>query len=407
MTWGLGLGWLAALAAAIAVGLWSFAVGNEVRSPAISMAVPLHSYSTGTAGGGVALSLYSARLVQDPAAKVGSAERKLSWQAYRADPLAVSSLAIMALSMGDQAEQARRRSLLELTGKLSRRSNLINYELIKDAGLRNDDRAFFAWLSRSVLTNNEARTGYLTIMAEATARDGAVAALAPVIGPQPSWAETYWRAVLGKPASLANAARLRIAVARPPWKQTDITEADKQLVQQLVRGREFELAQQLAAALPRSGASRAGAANLLGTENLARQPELPPFDWQLAVQGNLGASIDDAGQSLAISAIAGARGAAARRLLPLMPGDYVLGWTLSSNGEIAPNALTAWIECGERNDDANPPPVALTVGSGKAGFAIADNACRWHWLSVQVDMPDDAAGIDARLSDISLVRTGA
>lgn len=409
VTWLRGLGWLVALAVALLVGLWSFAIGNEFRSPARSWAaIPWSPHSA--AGGNLAYLLYSARLAENPAAQVSPAEKRMSANAYGADPLAVPALGLLALSMTDEAQQARRRSLLERTGELSRRSSLVNYELVKEAGLRNDDRAFFTWLSRSVLTNNQARTTYLAVMAEATARDGAVAALTPVIGPQPSWAETYWRSLLGKSASLANGARLRIAVAGRPWGQTSISVTDRSLVQRLVGVQEFELARQLAGALGRPGAARADGANLLGKANLARQPELPPFDWQLTALGNLGSSIDSDSRTLTISAIAGARGAAVRRLLHLTPGHYRLGWTLSESGfdsgEMASNMLSADVRCAEQNvQTENPAPVTLLQGKREAALSISDSACRWYWLSILVDIPDDAAGVDAQLRDISLAKS--
>src|SRR5690606_39015716 len=150
-------------------------------------------------------------------------------------------------------------------------------------------------------------------MAEATAKDGAVDALTPIIGPVPRWSDSYWQQVIQRPASLLNAAKLRTAVAQAPWRQTTVSRWDRDLETGLTNRGHFDAAEALYKGLGLAGDGRS--INLVSDGGFARQPQLPPFDWQLAVSGTLGASIDDKDKSLLVSAIGGARGFAARQLL--------------------------------------------------------------------------------------------
>src|SRR3546814_15845274 len=86
-------------------------------------------------------------------------------------------------------------------------------------------------------------------MAAATARDGAVEALIDVLGPKPRWSDLYWRSIIGEPGSYVNAAKLRIALARVPWKQIAIEPTDKDLVRALANLGKFDEARQLASVL--------------------------------------------------------------------------------------------------------------------------------------------------------------
>lgn len=394
-------GWLIAAGVAICAGLSSYVIANEVKSPALAYAAGFPP--SGAAQGNVASLSYGVRLLKDPKATITAREERLARQAYRAEPLSSSALALVILAPGDRSGTAARQALLKQAGKLTRRNALLNSEQIKAAAQRGDDKAFFRWLSRSVLTNNELRTAYVGAMAAATAKDGAVEALAPVIGPSPVWADFYWKRVNQLEPSLANAAKLRVAVARAPWRQTAITETDEHLSLGLVNSGQFDAAYQLARGLGQRSASTGRAANLLVNSDFARQPQLPPFDWRLAVSGALGSSIDTKDKSLLVSAIGGARGVAASQLVRLSPGNYTLGWSLSASMPIDADILSARIYCAEPGIKAvRPLPVSLVAGKKTASVAIADSMCRWYWVSLYVALPDDSAGVDAYFRNITL-----
>lgn len=381
---------------AVVVGVSSYVTAHEVTAPAAAHAVGFPP--NGTARANFAMMTYGIRTLRDPGAVPTKDEVALARSAYRSEPLSSTALSMILPTM---PEGKTRQSLLARTGELTRRNSLLNEEQIKAAALRGDDRAFFRWLSRSVLTNNDLRAAYVGAMADATAKEGAVAALTPVIGPAPRWSDYYWQRVVQRPASLANAAKLRVAVAGAPWRQTAISQSDRYLSTGLTNRGQFDAAYALYTGLGLGRTSRSG--NSLSDGGFDRQPQLPPFDWQLSVSGTLGASIDAQDKSLLVSAIGGARGFAARQLVRLSPGNYRLGWSLSASMPIDRSTLLARVTCAEPGVKAvKPLPISLETGEHAAQFAISKSACRWYWFSIDVVLPDDSAGVDAYFRNISL-----
>lgn len=396
------LGWVSALALSGIVAVSSYAIANQVRLP--ERALDLGVFSTGTASANGALSSFAKRQARDPKAAVLPSERQLAESAYRREPLAVSAVAILALAMTDEAHRETREALFDRAGSLTRRNTLVSGKLIEIAASHGDDKSFFLWLSRVMLTSTGARKVYGAAMADATAKEGAVAALIPILGKKPRWSDFYWSLVADRPASLENGAKLRIAIARPPYKLTDVSFTDRRLIQGLVRTGEFDIAKQVQASLQAGASQSRSAPNRLTNADFARQPALPPFDWELSAKGNLGAVVDTANRRLSISGIGGARGAAARQLLRLDPGNYRLSWSLSGTTPIDPDILSVRIRCADPKSGAlGFQPVPVVMGKRHVGVSIAGSDCRWYWFSVDVDAPDDAPGFDVNLEGLSLV----
>lgn len=390
---------LIAVGLATLVGLFSFVIGRESRSPAQAYAVGMGP--KGIAQANLAYELWLARLVRDPAATINAHERKMAERAIRAEPLSISAMAIVAVST---TQPAKRQHLLELAGRMTRRNSLINQKLIVSAASRDDQRTVFAWLSRSILTDDRVRGVYVDAMAELTGREGAVSALASVIGPAPEWADYYWRTVVRRPQSLVNAAILRMRTAQAPWRQTEIAPPDRDLSLALVKAGEFATARDLSRVLS-SGENRGQpAAELLSNAHFSRQPLVPPFDWQLAASGNLGSTIDPRNRRLTISAIAGATGMAARQLVSLEPGRYVLSSSMTSASPLAPNILSARVECaeGRQGREISRIVVPLVAGEHEQPIVVSNTSCRWHWLSIDVNVGDGSVGFDVSFEYVSL-----
>lgn len=385
----------------IGVGLSSYAISNETRAPRKALAVGVPP--SAIASGNLALQSLSARRERDGRTGVNAREVAMAQRAYRSEPLAASAVAVQALSLsGNPGKEVPKQAqaLLELAGKLSRRSILVNTSLIEAAAKRDDRRAFFLWLSRAMLTNSEASLAYGTAMAEATARDGAVDALIDVLGPRPRWADTYWQLVVRRPDSLTNAAKIRTALAQGRWRQTEIGQADEDLVLGLAGIGRFKEARQLAEALLPAKTTKG---NLLVNGAFSSGESLAPFDWRLATLGNLGASIDTRNGQLLISAVGGASGSAAQQIVQLAPGNYRLAWKLSSSTPMSTDAIRVRIFCAEPGIDSNTQiSIRTQAGKRSSNVKVADGICRWHWFSIEVALPDDAPGIDVMLSEISL-----
>ncbi|ALH82294.1 hypothetical protein [Sphingopyxis macrogoltabida] len=391
------LGWFVTIVLAGGVGLWSHAIGNEIRMPTPA---PLFGYSLNPqAGGNFAFASFATREEQKRGTRVTRIERTLADRAYRTEPLSAPALAILAKAMMAEGAREKGVALLTLAGKLTRRNLLISRELIAASAERNDSRGFFTWLSRSVLTNEQARKTYILAMADATARPDAVEALLSVLGAKPRWADDYWRSVVTRPASLANAAALRMKLARGPWSQGALTPTDQTLIARLVNQRQFNTAERLALSLGLGHSNT----QLVRNGDFARSPLFAPFDWELATLGNLGASINPNDKKLAISAIGGAKGLAAQQLLRLPPGHFQLSWSLSGNIPNQNGGLSIGIRCAELNVGAMAPlSVPLVAGKQRRDFVIENNNCRWFWLSMEMDVPDDALGLDAYIDNVSI-----
>src|SRR3546814_9597138 len=92
---------------------------------------------------------------------------------------------------------------------------------------------------------------------------------------------------------------------------------------------------------------------------------MPPFDWQLASSGSLGSTIDPRNRRLIISAIAGATGMAARQLVSLEPGRYVLSSSMTIASPLATNMLSARVECAERRQGQEISRIVVQLVAGE------------------------------------------
>ncbi len=395
--------WLAGAAVAGFVGVSSSAIVNQVKRPATSYMLGVAPL--GTAQGNLAFASYVGRIQANPRAKVTGQERELAAAAYRGEPLSSSALGLLIVSM--DSNDPGRRALLDIGGKLTRRSSLITSASIDAAARGGDEGAFFRWLSRAILTNESMRATYIRAMAQATARPGAVETLAPVLGPKPNWSDRYWGFVAAMPESLENAVELRLLLAKAPWRQSEITATDRNLALALTKRRQFDTLQQLASGLQQSPLGKATRRDRLTNGNFDRPSLLPPIDWELASTGNLGASINPQAKKLIISPIAGAHGYAARQLVRLEPGSYNLSWTLASSSQIGKDQLVVRLSCAERPEQDGISLIELAVGSHRRAVEIPQTACRWYQLSIDADLPDMGSGFDAELRTIGLTPASA
>lgn len=404
MKWTRVIGWAAAATLATFVGLSSAVIVNQVRAPARSLAIGVTP--TGVAEGRMAFDFYRRALGADPNATVKAGWERMARRSYAAEPLETGALGLIAAAWAEAAD-ARRLALLHAAGRLNRRDGLIAAQLIQLAAKAGDQDTAFRWMAHTIETDTAARGDYVRAMAEVTAREGAVDALLPLIGPRPSWTDQYWQHVIGRPNSLANAAALRVALTREPWNQRGIGDSERTLMGALVKGQRMDEAQQLALGLRQPIPSLGGRGNLIFNSDFSQSPRLPPFDWSLMATGALAASVNDGDKGLTISAIGGAQTYAARQLIRIEPGDYRLGWTLTSDAE---NALPifATVRCAESGAAGGGDFVRLPMKTGTAAIRlrVPESGCRWYWLAINVATDDAASGFDATIRNLSLVRRG-
>ena len=165
-------GWLAGVTGAVVVAVWSYAIANQGRSPATTAALNLPF--TQTANGALALGSLARRQAEaqrkanEPAVKVNGFETRLAETAYRSDPLAITAIGIMGMSISGAGSPNKGRAVLEAAGRLSRRSSLVSSRLIEAAGHTGDEATVFLWLSRAMLTDETVRNLSLIHISEPT-----------------------------------------------------------------------------------------------------------------------------------------------------------------------------------------------------------------------------------------------
>lgn len=392
------LRWSVAGASSLAIGLSSCAIVYQNDAPERTIALRLPPQAK--ASGNLAARSFAARSSRASNTKVSPVELDMAIQSYRGEPLSATAVAIIASGPLGLTDSDKRWRLLNEAGKLTRRNSFVSSALIDSAGRRNDSRKFFTWLSRAMLTNVRARQLYGAAMADATSRPDAVPALVPILGASPRWARYYWQLVTGRPASLANAGDIRLAITQAPWRRTEILSTDQLLLAALVRAQQFDKANRLYTALN----GRASPADQQGfRSDFNADPRLAPLDWLLSANGNLGASIDTKGKRLAISALGGANGAVARRLVRLQPGAYTLGWSLPKEQTSTSHLLSATIYCAEKLPGATAPvSIPLSPGVIRQSVIISNGDCRWYWLSINAAVRDDSSGVDLELQELFL-----
>lgn len=392
---------VASIALAILVALASFGIVNQTRAPSRSLALGL--YPQGWAKAAFAQNQFAAQLARAPNAKPTAKMVRLAREAVAVEPLAIAALPVIARSLsGDQLN--KKAQALQLTAaELSRRNVMMNSMLIEQHLRQGDEDAAIVALGRAVSISNDTRSIYMRQLAVATARPEAGRALAPLLGRNPEWAPSYWSEVLQASSAHVEGARLRAALAGPPWNQRLPTETDFSLILKLAEIREFDLANDLAFLLGRESSS----SDLLTNGAFSRNPRFAPFDWQLISTGEFGAFIEPKGRRLLISSLPNASGTVAQQLISLPAGRYRLVSTLDGefSGEASP--LRFRLRCAQSGmGGASPAPVGLGAGTTTAELAVSRSPCRWYWASLEVDTQQRSSGIDLVVRKLSLASIG-
>lgn len=394
----LGLGVLAAAA----VGATSFAIANQTRKPAVAMAVGVPPQ--GLAQAGVARALYGSRLVKNPKARPGAPERRLAERAFAAEPLAANALPILIAGLAADGDRQQSEALLQLAGKVTRRDRLINAMLIDEELPKNRPDRVIKLFDRAMAVSYEVRGFYLERLADATAAPGALQALVPMLGRSPDWSAEYWNAVVLRPQVVPQAGELRLRIAAAPWNQRKQLGSDAGLIRELITAKQFETASALAGAM----GLKAAPGDSLIDPGFSQTPRFPPIDWELVESGEIGVSIDRAKGNLLLSSLPASEGIVARQLTALAPGRYRLNWQVSGLKTAPGTELRFRLSCVDPGLDGGKSldSALLTDGSGNHVVTVPTSACRWFWLTLELDTMNVDSGVDIALDRISLRREG-
>lgn len=405
----------AALAISMFVATVTTVTVNQVRAPGV---VPLVSgLPIGWAQATLAYQDLTVKIARAPTVlpdtQISESQADLAMKAYAAEPLAVQALAIIGLNAQREKNDKLASDIFQRAGALSRRNQLVNAWLVQDYGIKQDNARAFERLGQSIQTEPKALDVYAPRMAAALSDPRAPRLLAPLIGLQlengQRWTDSFWDYVVKSPASLRNAADLRILLIDAPYYQRSVQPADPNLLSALVKALHFDkayaLAQRLRSAQPdnRDNGSVGTSAEVLRNHEFASEPQLPPFDWSVLSNASFGGYVDTKSKAMVISALPGSGGVVAQQLINLSPGSYTLRTSIAAGkpGQAAP--LRMRITCATPRFAANPPPpVRIANGRQAYAFEISETECRWYWFYVELIPAEDGPPLDIAIDTISL-----
>ncbi|PXA90957.1 hypothetical protein DMC47_26505 [Nostoc sp. 3335mG] len=367
--------WGAAGVTAVWLGLSSAAAVTKTLRPSAALSLPV---SNGFA--------YEARAAQASIAgdtplqrvRVTAAQRDDAQAALRREPLASTALTIAGLDRAQQGDGDTATRLMVRANELDKRQLVANAWLINHYGTAGRDRKVLTLLDEALKVRPELSGRYMPAFAQALGNAETVNILYTLLHSRPAWRGNFWQAVSANPAALSNAQvlRSRLLKAGEPLGPTDAL-----LMQAFINAKRLDLAMSYARNLPDM---HDDSGNLLRNGSFDTLPVLPPLDWQLKSDGRVGAAIDEGRGTLEINAIAGASAVAARQLVALQPGNYILFAKLGQASLTRGSEVVLHMMCADERA-ANPLRLDVPVtGDVERPFAVpADSNCRYYWVDVE------------------------
>lgn len=322
----------------------------------------------------------------------------MALDAYRLEPIEPEAIAIIARGQGG-GDLARRSATLSAAHALSRRSTMLNTELmVLEGRTGNIGRAL--QLLDEILRRETAAHGQVLDQMVAYAGDSSLAPLLlDLLANDAPWRAQFWRQVAQSPAGLKNAANLRIGFARRGG--TNDPAVDKMLIAGLAGQNRFDDAARLATTLfaEARGVDRPAAGNLLREGDFAAGADLFPFDWRLTSTGDFGAGRLSGTSGMLISALSGSRGVAAEQLVALPAAPLRLAAEIDAPAPGTAEQLLVELRCAEGSQS-----VIFSGTLGDLPARIPRQECKWAWLRFIVKVPPDASAADWTVHRATLSR---
>jgi hypothetical protein len=216
---------------------------------------------------------------------------------------------------------------------------------------------------------------------------------------RPIWQPAFWQAVSGHPAALPNAEVLRTRMLAGP---DDLGPTDDLLIGAFVAARRMDLALSYLKHLPVFAEDNG---NLLRNSSFNEVSRLTPLDWELSSDGRVGSAIDEGRGSLEINAISGSSAIAARQLIALTPGNYVLFAKLGQASLSTGSDIQIHVHCAEALGGAPARFDVRLTSDIERPFAIpAGAACRFYWVEIEFSAMDSSGPVLASLAEVRIVR---
>lgn len=351
-----------------------------------------------------------ARILESgPPPEIRDRLRTAAADALRRDPTNVAALRVLGRLAADRDDAAAVR-LFGLAERLSRRDQPTQAWLIAHHLNRDDPVRAVHHFDIALRTSHNRWDALLPLLAAATADPRTLAPLSRLLSQRPTWEYAFLRQLAISGPRLDHVRQLvqgRLGPADP-----DAQAVTRILMNRLVADGQFASAwDTYRSAVP---AARTGAATGIvrnGTFDGARG--LPPFDWNLVQEAELGAMEEvrpDAGDGKVLSVYAhgGRSGEVARQLVRLSPGGHRLQ---ADAGQLPADRLDRPLfrlacaqEGGTMLVDYRPP------AGGESGRRIATSfnvpaGCGWGWLTISMSGAGSATQASPWIDNIAIVRT--
>lgn len=336
-------------------------------------------------------------------AKVAASAGKDALAALRYDPMSGEALRNLAIIRSSKGDDASARKLMLLAQRLTRRDSTASAWLIADYGKRNDLTRLLRQYDIAMRANERVRSVMAPRLAMTLAYEEVVTPMAKLLDANPVWAPEFWEQAFRFKQGLVNLAKVR--AASEVRINADQRARDEALIRSLVEGGDISTARDLLnGTLTRqyrlATATPAGA--IVKNSNFANTPVFPPFDWEALSTGNYAGYIDPSSRTLTINSAGSSGGEAARQLVRLRPGNYLL--KANGEGSAASEYLPdIRIRCaGQPGEAQTLLRVHLGQGTVSKTFAQPADGCSDVWVIVEANAAELASSTDYILRSISI-----
>lgn len=390
----LGSGWLS-----IAV---SGASQMRYQSPEAALRLqPRDARATATLAS-QALTPIRGRITPEAARRAGELARR----ALERDPTVVEAwrtLAIVSTRPG-QSE-----TLFRFASSLSRRDVPTQIWLIEDAVRRDDIPGALSHYDAVLRSNLGSHQLLIPVLVNATRERRIVPPLATLLRTEPPWRTPFLSALVEGAPNPDNLAQLMTMLGRPDSPED--VQLMSRSINRLVEQNAFAAASRLYLML----ADRSSGGQSLRNGSFDRPNVYPPLDWQLADGAEINAEqrpAPDSGQErrLYLFASTDARGQAARQLIFLAPGSYVLSARSGRTDLPGPAGLSWRINCASAPNslllDQPAVPAGPAIRATSAAFRVPPSGCAAQWLTLQVAAGGQPEGNGAWVASVRIEAGG-
>jgi hypothetical protein len=310
---------------------------------------------------------------------------------------AARSLAVLEATGNDQGATAR---YARYAHAMSRRDLATELLMIEECVRRNDVAGAIRHYDIALRTSPKADSLLLPILVHAAEHDEVMKQLLPVLSRAPAWRERFLWALLSEGTDPSSISTVVLRFADP----NEDTGAGmiRTLLSRLVNERRYALAFSSYRRLTDSDGS------VLIDGDFERRPRFAPIEWQLSVETDLGAYLENAsggGHALFVRSDDGRGGVLARQLIGLGSGSYRL--TAQIGGISGPSSDPPYISlrCAD-GDQRELARVAFVSGarSGKLDrvFAVPALHCAAQWISIQMPSAFESGDREAWIDKLQI-----